>query len=845
MADEYQINAKITADSTQFESAINKVKQSTSKFGKQFENSTKGIIGNSASLITKIGGIGLAVGAVSKVFKTVGKAIAELDRAYSEHEKVVNVLNSTLQATGATAWTTSQQLQKSASELQRMSNFADESIMGMQTVLLGFKSIKGDTFDKATMAIADMATVMKMDLSSAAQTVGKALDDPINGLSSLSRQGFVFSEEQKKLIKSFMDAGDVAKAQGVILEELNTTYGGAAKASADAGTRLKNSWSDLKETLGKPLAKGIFDPVKNALSGLIENTVDGLKEVEGALDSIDRAKRKSKGEATADDVLIEYDTEVANLKRLIEYYNLILTNLDNYSAEEIAHAKRAIQNSTIELHKWEERKLAAEKAKKAEADAAEAAERQRKQDEENARIAAERADWIKKNQEALDKEIASITLRAQAQGKEVDQQEIYNAKLNSYVSLVAESNGLVKESSQIAKNRLADLERTAELLPQIASESKEAQEWLIKAIESQVNAIEREKQTQIELLEERKAGPKEIFDIESEYSNKQIDLMNQVYQIKRDNDLKEAESRKATAEEIANINAYWDEQSAQITEKYSAKRIKIIEQETKKEKKRFEDLFKQIKSVMNKITGVFSKVFSGLNKLFNLDFDDLIISLLELEDKILTFFTSTLPKLPQLVSSILDSIVHLIVSIASNPEFIKSIVQVIIEIGKILLDNFPILLEATLKILIQLVTELIANLPKIVHMIIKSLPSIIEILVTAIWDMIVGAFKAIGGWFSSAWNWIGDKLGWWATGVNNAPSGLAVVGEQGPELIDFKGGERVYNASDTRQILSGAGSASSGNNFNVTFNNVQDTTAFTMIQQLKDFDRQLAINGVL
>ncbi|GHF38643.1 hypothetical protein GCM10010218_19790 [Streptomyces mashuensis] len=42
--------------------------------------------------------------------------------------------------------------------------------------------------------------------------------------------------------------------------------------------------------------------------------------------------------------------------------------------------------------------------------------------------------------------------------------------------------------------------------------------------------------------------------------------------------------------------------------------------------------------------------------------------------------------------------------------------------------------------------------------------------------------------------------GYW-TGTRSAASGLALVGERGPELIDFRGGERVYNDRDTRDLL--------------------------------------------
>ena len=201
--------------------------------------------------------------AAESSFKVLGKTITaafvateiikfskQSINAWETQKQVVEVLNATLQATGATAWTSSKQLQEMASSLQKITNYGDETIIQMQSVLLGFKNIKGDTFDDATKAILDMATVMKMDLSSAAQAVGKALDDPINGITSLQRQGFRFSEAQKDVIQALIDTGDMAGAQKIILDELNTTYGGAAEAAATASAQIKNAWGDMQEGVG-------------------------------------------------------------------------------------------------------------------------------------------------------------------------------------------------------------------------------------------------------------------------------------------------------------------------------------------------------------------------------------------------------------------------------------------------------------------------------------------------------------------------------------------------------------------------------------------------------------------
>lgn len=82
----------------------------------------------------------------------------------------------------------------------------------------------------------------------------------------------------------------------------------------------------------------------------------------------------------------------------------------------------------------------------------------------------------------------------------------------------------------------------------------------------------------------------------------------------------------------------------------------------------------------------------------------------------------------------------------------------------------------------------------------------------------------------------------YAAGTQSATAGLHLVGEAGPKLVRFSGGEQVFNANETKDILSGG---NMGNNFNVTFVNTQDTTAMAMMNQLRQYNRELAINGIL
>lgn len=318
-----------------------------------------------------------------KLFKKLGKTIgavfsvkAILDftqksiNAYEDHTQTLNVLNSTLKATGATAWTTSSDLQNMASELQNTTNYSGDSINKMQSVLLGFKNITGDTFGTATKAILDMATVMQMDLSSAAQAVGKALDDPINGITSLQRQGFRFTDAQKEMIQSLIETGDTAAAQKIILDELNTTYGGAAEAAVKSSTQIKNSLGDLLTAYGKE-----FTELFNYLNG--GNDKNRIKEaLDWAAKSVNEGIEGWK-KLFAKDYQTDYYQKLGADEKLVE----ATRNLEGWT-KQLKEAKKEKDklNAQSQVNWWTKEVEGLKQAQK---------ERQLLQQQENDRIAAE------------------------------------------------------------------------------------------------------------------------------------------------------------------------------------------------------------------------------------------------------------------------------------------------------------------------------------------------------------------------------------------------------------------------------------------------------------------------
>ena len=126
-------------------------------------------------------------------------------------------------------------------------------------ILATFKQIRGEGFERATMAALDMADVMEGGLNGALVMIGKALNDPIANLSAMTRAGVQFTQGQKDTIKTLWEAGDTMAAQGIILKELESQFGGAAKAAREtfpgALKATENALGDVKEEIGFIIVK--------------------------------------------------------------------------------------------------------------------------------------------------------------------------------------------------------------------------------------------------------------------------------------------------------------------------------------------------------------------------------------------------------------------------------------------------------------------------------------------------------------------------------------------------------------------------------------------------------------
>lgn len=173
-------------------------------------------------------------------------------------QKVLAQTGAVLKSTGGAANVTSRQITTMSESLMKLSGVDDEAIQSGQNLLLTFTKIRNETgkgnniFDQATLAMTNLSVAMGKDLSSSAILVGKALNDPVKGVGALSRAGVQFTASQKDTIKALVDSGNVMGAQKMILKELETQFGGSAKA---AGQTLPGQLNILKETFRNTAAE--------------------------------------------------------------------------------------------------------------------------------------------------------------------------------------------------------------------------------------------------------------------------------------------------------------------------------------------------------------------------------------------------------------------------------------------------------------------------------------------------------------------------------------------------------------------------------------------------------------
>jgi len=252
-------------------------------------NSAVGGIGRLESKFNRIGGIaqrgiGNAVRNIERLGIAGGLALAGAVafgiRSLGDLARTTEQTNAVIASTGGKAGVTAAAVRDMANSLKNLSTVDDKVIQDGENMLLTFTGIGKDIFPRATKAALNMAVAMaagnveQVDLQASAIRLGKALNDPVKGMTALRKVGVAFTAEQIKQIKALVEAGDTVGAQTIILKELETEFGNAAAA---AGKGPEASWRRLQDTgenLSQSIARGLLPVLTRASDWLSTKLAD-------------------------------------------------------------------------------------------------------------------------------------------------------------------------------------------------------------------------------------------------------------------------------------------------------------------------------------------------------------------------------------------------------------------------------------------------------------------------------------------------------------------------------------------------------------------------------------------
>jgi Peptidase M15/Prophage tail length tape measure protein len=270
-----KLEIELIGDSSSLSKSFRGAVRDADTFGSRLRHA--GVMG------AKVLGGALVAGAAAGTY-----AIVKSAEAAEEANKVHAQTGAVLKSTGHAAGVSQKQVENLAESIMRKTGIDDEAILTGQNLLLTFKNIKNEAgagnnvFDQATHAMVDMSAAMGNDASSSAIQLGKALNDPIKGISALSKVGVSFSDQQKEQIEQWVESGETLRAQKAILKELNSEFGGSAVAQATAMEKIKTSIGNVEESVGNvflPIIDQAATKLNREFVPELQHTADGLARI--------------------------------------------------------------------------------------------------------------------------------------------------------------------------------------------------------------------------------------------------------------------------------------------------------------------------------------------------------------------------------------------------------------------------------------------------------------------------------------------------------------------------------------------------------------------------------------
>ena len=460
---------------------------------------------------------GVALGSVAAAAKVAAAVVKDLTDSYKKQEKAEVQLESAAKNNPLLSTASVKALKDYASELQSMTVYGDEELLPFMAQLAASGRTQVEIMEIMSAAT-DMAASGQFTLDSAVRNLNKAY----GGLSGELGEAI---PEIKALTAEQLKNGGATKLMA------ERYKGIAAETAAATGTQeqLNNAIGDLKEEFGAGFEKGIA-PIRRFFTELISGWANAKREKREYYEAKEGAEKG---------IITELGAEAVAGEKFLEYlaareeYEAGLA----YNSEQVS--KQLKERADALLAEYNQMKANAIQAR----EGGRAEEERRKAKEKELQVDRELEQYLRDAQSELEKQINTIRLNAEARGVEADETEILNAKMQAYVALIANSNGKVTQSHELAQAWISDIRETTAAIDdqnKVIALAAELQEGLEQAM-SAITAIDDRPES--EKMRERLHALDEMYEavqeseqisadqklaIEKEYTDKRALLEKQL-----------------------------------------------------------------------------------------------------------------------------------------------------------------------------------------------------------------------------------------------------------------------------------------------------------------------------
>jgi len=214
-------------------------------------------------------------------FKSIVGVMGAVGNVVREQEQAFSRLRVSLANSRYAAGLTTKQVADMAGKMAAITGIEDEAIMEGEAVLARISGLRGRMFFEASKAMVNMSAALgSSDLTGTAKMIGIAMQDPIRGMALMRRSGAALSISQTALVKSLVETGNAAKAQGVILDALKSKFGGYAaemgNTTSGALAKMKIAFDDVAKAAAG-VASPIVKEIANAAEGMARSIADKIE----------------------------------------------------------------------------------------------------------------------------------------------------------------------------------------------------------------------------------------------------------------------------------------------------------------------------------------------------------------------------------------------------------------------------------------------------------------------------------------------------------------------------------------------------------------------------------------